>query len=866
MFSNHRKKGGSFMNKLMSIIVGGALGLTLAASVGVGVAVGSNKEINEAQAASTPYAQAIFNSTNNQSSVSAYNKSWENITNNFTWSITNFNNNKNGWDYIKCGSKNSASTGTIQTKASVGVAISRITITIDAIDSTNVNSITLYGGANASTSLGTFTAAQGVQSLTIANPSANQKYKISFSCKKASNNGVVTLSNVSLYQQTNEKYTVTYNANGADSGTVPTDSTQYSDSGTVAVLGNTGNLTKAHASFNGWNTAADGSGSSYSAGDTFSIGENTTLYAQWTMGEYVFSGDKITFKDQYLSNATIYEGTFTNNSSFTVNFTNGATKATYYNLGLGMRIYRENGAVNINALNNKVITGVIFTWFDTYRPDTGHYSLSSGSFTDSEFSVWSGSASSLSLANTYTDAGSPVWRLQAIAVQFSDTSISNPVLSGSPECTNYSNAWDVTDVKVNATVNGVTQDYTDRFNIVVNDALPTVTVSTTMQVSVTATLKTDSSVTVTSTLIANLDFRGETTIERLYYTPQGDLTGTYFYGIFMGYFTRVNGNYTYFDYYLANGDYGIYVYGAYSQKTNQAVAPTYTPFQTYLKIEGGYLSVYNNLYEVCSYVNNTNYTITTTELTDATEKAKVSTIKTYVVTGDEIGHTSEKSVQMTASRLALVEGTVKSVSGTISSSTAATVTMTLKNGNDFPIYINKNVTSLDYSKLASALVVGNKVSVKGFTSIYNTDYQVVNPIDVEVEPTYTAAQFAQDLLDNTDSICQAATDTNGPLLAPIWIDLEINKWPTLSDTEKSTLINASANENGTTIEQAMARYDLICIRYGLTNFIGRSTAYPSHKMQILADNNSVVLITVVLGLLSTTAFAAFCMLRKRKLD
>ena len=39
------------MTKLMSIIVGGALGLTLAASVGVGVAVGSNNEFKEAKAA-----------------------------------------------------------------------------------------------------------------------------------------------------------------------------------------------------------------------------------------------------------------------------------------------------------------------------------------------------------------------------------------------------------------------------------------------------------------------------------------------------------------------------------------------------------------------------------------------------------------------------------------------------------------------------------------------------------------------------------------------------------------------------------------------------------------------------------------------
>ena len=528
-----------------------------------------------------------------------------------------------------------------------------------------------------------------------------------------------------------------------------------------------------------------------------------------------------------------------------------------------MRIYRQNGTININALSNKTITSVVFTWAEGYGPTEGYYSLSSGSFADQAYSVWTGSTSSLALANTYSEAGSPVWRLQAIAVEFSDTSISNPVLSGTPTCSNHSSAWDVALIKVTALLNNVSGDYTDRFNIVVNTALPTVTENTTMQVSVTATLKTNSSVTVTSNLTANLIYSDDTTIERLYYSEQGELDG-YFYGIFMGYSTRTQKNYTYYDYYLANGDYGIYIYGAYSGKTGTVNPPSYTPFQTYLKVEGGYLSVYNNLYEVSSYVNNTTYAITTTEITNPTEKAKVGVIKTYVVTGDEIGHTTEKSVQVTASRLALVEGRVKSLDGTIASYNSVTVVITLDNGNDVPVFIKNNIETLDYTKLANALVVGNNVSVKGFTSIYNTEYQVVNPIDVEVEPEYTADEFAQYLLDNTDAICQAATDTNGPLLAPVWIDLEINKWPTLSSTEKSKLSGATANESGTVVQQAMARYDLICGRYSLTNFIGRSINYPSHGMNLVMDNNQIVLFTAILGLLSTTAFAAFYMLRKRK--
>lgn len=77
-------------------------------------------------------------------------------------------------------------------------------------------------------------------------------------------------------------YTVTYDANGATSGTVPTDSTSYDANASVTVLGNTGNLVKTDYTFAGWNTAADGTGTDYAADATFTITADTTLYAKWT--------------------------------------------------------------------------------------------------------------------------------------------------------------------------------------------------------------------------------------------------------------------------------------------------------------------------------------------------------------------------------------------------------------------------------------------------------------------------------------------------------------------------------------------------------------------------------------------------------
>ena len=79
-------------------------------------------------------------------------------------------------------------------------------------------------------------------------------------------------------------YTVTYNGNTNTGGTGPTDgSSPYTGGSTVTILGNTGTLLKGGYTFSGWNTAADGSGTSYSQGNTFTINANTTLYARWVL-------------------------------------------------------------------------------------------------------------------------------------------------------------------------------------------------------------------------------------------------------------------------------------------------------------------------------------------------------------------------------------------------------------------------------------------------------------------------------------------------------------------------------------------------------------------------------------------------------
>jgi len=83
---------------------------------------------------------------------------------------------------------------------------------------------------------------------------------------------------------------ITYDGNGNDAGSVPTDSTKYLPSGTVTIASGSG-ISKSGANFSNWNTKADGSGQSFAAGATptmessltaSTLPGDSTLYAQWS--------------------------------------------------------------------------------------------------------------------------------------------------------------------------------------------------------------------------------------------------------------------------------------------------------------------------------------------------------------------------------------------------------------------------------------------------------------------------------------------------------------------------------------------------------------------------------------------------------
>ncbi len=360
-------------------------------------------------------------------------------------------------------------------------------------------------------------------------------------------------------------------------------------------------------------------------------------------------------------------------------------------------------------------------------------------------------------------------------------------------------------------------------------------------------------ITVTETTIDN-------TIKKLYdYTSATNLSGNTFYGTFMGYTTRTSSSTTYYDIYLANGEYGIIVYGLSSSLATTIQG--YTAGETCLSVTGGYLNIYKNLYEVCCYYNKNSYSITLTELTTTEAQNNIEHVVSYTITGDEDASTA--TTQKTASRPAIVAGTVASVSGTISSSNDTTVTITTASNKTVTVFI-KYGSDLDYDTLASKLVVGNEVSLKGFSSIYSTTYQLVLPTVIEQSESYTAESFASDLLSLTTDICASSTSKASDL-SKVWLTLEQEKYTQLLVAQRTILGNATANESGSTIEQAMARYDYIVAKYNLNDFIGRNISSSSNNI-INLNNSTTTIVVPSIMIISLTGLVAlgFYLFRKKK--
>ncbi|MEE0316168.1 MAG: hypothetical protein UDS46_01555 [Bacteroidales bacterium] len=140
--------------------------------------------------------------------VTGYTDTWDATRDGFTWTMANWNNNNayvgtdsnkpTNWTYIKAGSRKATSVATITTKGTMPETISTVTMTIDKITTTYVNSIKLEVLSADGNTVETISgkAQKGDCVFKITKPQTDCKYVITVDCKKGSGNGFVQVSKV----------------------------------------------------------------------------------------------------------------------------------------------------------------------------------------------------------------------------------------------------------------------------------------------------------------------------------------------------------------------------------------------------------------------------------------------------------------------------------------------------------------------------------------------------------------------------------------------------------------------------------------------------------------------------------------------
>ena len=131
--------------------------------------------------------------------VGSYTDTWTAIKDGHEWTISNFNNNRWNWTYIKAGRKSDPSVATITTH--FAEQITKVVVTVDEVTAEKINSFKLIVAtdekfANIVETVVAQKIAAGEIEFVVTAPAANLYYKIEIDCPVAGTNGIIQISKV----------------------------------------------------------------------------------------------------------------------------------------------------------------------------------------------------------------------------------------------------------------------------------------------------------------------------------------------------------------------------------------------------------------------------------------------------------------------------------------------------------------------------------------------------------------------------------------------------------------------------------------------------------------------------------------------
>ena len=526
--------------------------------------------------------------------------------------------------------------------------------------------------------------------------------------------------------------------------------------------------------------------------------------------------------------------------SVTASFAKGSGSNAPAWYAAGLRLYASN---TVTISSSDTITGVSFNWqkqgnkaFNTVTANVGDYTHPSAAGTG----TWTGSANEI----VFTLGSSGQLQLNTFSVTYetggSSATLESIEVTGSMNKKSYTTAdsWDPTGFVVTAYYDDESsKDVTSNASWTYSPASPTLTTTSVVATATFGEKSASSSAQTVSVTRTN-------PIQAIYTKASGASVDVY--GYYVGFLDGTGPV-------IMDGDYGIVVYN------KSADVSGYTVNETILHVTGT-VSIYKGLYEIGS---------PTISVASGTYDAPDTPV-VYATAG---GETAEY-----ASRLTTVTGTATVASGSFDSDAGtADITMNFTVGSKtVQVFYKKAAQTADadaFAAMKQAVTDGTEITIKGFTGWYN-GFQVQMNGYIPAAVDYTAEDFAQDLLDQTDAVCAGYEegDNKHDALVAIWSNLASNdKYPSLPSAEKTKLAEAERVESGTVVEQAMARYDFLTGKYSLSNFInGRTPIVPAGSYLPSYENNlsssSSIAIIVIVAVASMTLLGVTLVIRKRKMN
>lgn len=493
----------------------------------------------------------------------------------------------------------------------------------------------------------------------------------------------------------------------------------------------------------------------------------------------------------------------------------------------------NQGNTNVYAIYSK--DGVTFSQLTLTKGTQGH-TISSG--TSLEFATCSGYFGLLFKATN----SSGNWRIDSVSIDLAEGSAASDVslvsistLSADVSASSGDTSWTISNVSATGVLSDSTSvvDVSDYVDVSVTEAVPTIKEDGTTTVTLVATGKSDPKITISAPVTATLSA----------FNPLKDLyskSASYscdVYGIFVG--NKDNNNIV-----IMYGEYGMDIY------KNGCGTNSYVAGETILHVSGP-LDIYNGLYEIKA----TSISTSTTE-----------SVPTPVVYATQGGETS-----LYQSRLTNISGVPTVTKGDITGTAgSADVTLNFKVGTkDVQVFYKKaNQTADGMSKMSAAVTNEEVITVTGFTSWYN-GFQIQMTDIVEADASYTAEAFAQDLLSETDAVCagyNGVTDNYSSLLT-VWNTLiDADHYQKVPQDQKNILVTTVANTSGTDVQKAMARYDYLVAKYGLSPFIDGRTVSPARVPGYInnQNDNTATIIIAVVSVLSLATLCTLIVIKRRK--